>query len=140
MKLPFLKNVLVVTINTFSFFVLGYGQREIVPLPLNKLNRDSLNKIIAQKEKQRDYQTLGEIYGGLFTYFVETNYQDSVFIYESKAEECQYKAGDSARYYFTELQMGDFCTNASNYELAKAYYQKALSFYLYTRNYKMLTH
>src|SRR4051812_32537050 len=81
------------------------GQREILPLPLDKLNRDSLNKIIFQKEK--DPQALGDIYGGMMAFYYISNYRDSGIIYGQKAEDCLYKAGDSAGYYYLELQLGD---------------------------------
>ena len=117
-----------------------YGQQEIMPLPLDKLNRDSLNKIIVQKEKAKDYKALSDIYGAIYTYYFQTNYTDSAAIYALKAEEYSYKAGDSAKYYFNQVQLGELSVHSYNYETAKKYYQKAQTYYQQTKNYKMLFH
>jgi signal transduction histidine kinase len=114
------------------------GQREILPLPLDKLNRDSLNKVIRQKEKEKDYQALGNIYGGMLAFYFVSEYQDSAIIYGTKAENYLYKAGDSAKYYYIQLQLGDLSRLA--FDVAESYYKKALAYYTKTENYKMMAH
>lgn len=116
------------------------AQREILPLPLDKLNRDSLNKVIQQKDKEKDYQALGEIYGGIYTYFFETNYTDSTLLYAIKAEENLLKAGDSSKYYFTQLYLGNMSIGGFDLNTAKSYYQKARDYYTRVKNYKLLAH
>src|SRR3954469_7607947 len=116
------------------------GQREILPLPLDKLNRDSLNDVIQQKEKAKDYQALGDIYGGIYTYFFETNYADSTLLYATKAEENLLKAGDSSKYYFTQLYLGNMSIGGFDLNTAKSYYQRARDYYTRVKNYKLLTH
>lgn len=113
---------------------LVYGQREILPLQLDKLNRDSLNKIIQQKEKEKDYQALGEIYGGMYTYFFQTKFRDSTIIYAIKSEQNSLAAGDSARYYFTQLQLGDLSVYGFDFIGANSYYTKAINYYKRTNN------
>lgn len=116
------------------------AQREILPLPLDKLNRDSINKIIQQKEKEKDYQALGDIYGGIYTYFYETNSTDSTLLYALKAEENLLKAGDSSKYYFTQLYLGQVSIGGFDLSTAKSYYQKARDYFTRVKNYKLLTH
>lgn len=118
------------------FFKYAIAQNEIIPLPLNQLNRDSLSKIIEQKEKQKDYRGLGEIYGGIYNYFLYTSFRDSAMMYAGKAEENTLRAGDSAKYYFTQLQVAQFNTGIDSL-LALAYYNKALAYYVRTKNYTL---
>src|SRR4030095_5200426 len=90
-KSLFLLKYIGLTIFSATYVETSYGQNEISPLPLDKLNRDSLEKVIRQKEKEHDYKTLGEIYGGIYTYFGQTDYLDSTLKYASKAEDYLYK-------------------------------------------------
>ena len=117
-----------------------YAQQEITPLPLDKLNRDSVNKIISQQEKEKNYKGLGLLYSGIFIYFFHTKYRDSATIYALKSEECFYKAGDSVNYYFMQIQLGELSSLAHDLENARNHYQKALGYYYRTKNYKMLFH
>ena len=119
----------------FAFSYKLYGQRELVPLPLDKLNNDSLHEVIQQKEKEKDYKALGVIYGGIYNYYLYSSFKDSVIIYTHKAEENAYKAGDSSIYYFIQLQRAEFYTNALDFKAAKGHYEKALQYYLRTKNY-----
>jgi len=116
-----------------------YAQQEITPLPLDKLNRDSLDKIIEQKEKEKDSKALGILYGGIYNYYLYSNSRDSAIKYAMKAEENTYKAGDSSRYYFIQLQMGDLSTNAQDFNTAKMRFDKALHYYTRIKNYTLQT-
>nr|MBA2561948.1 hypothetical protein [Chitinophagaceae bacterium] len=116
------------------------GQDEIVPLPLDKINRDSLNKIILGKEKQRDYKALGDIYGGIYNYFLYSKFRDSALIYIKKAAENFYKNGDSSRYYFVQLQSADLYNDARNYHLSEYAYKKALNYFQRTKNHLLQGH
>ena len=128
----------------FLFFTSSfklYSQQEISSLPLYRLNRDSLNMEIHKKEKEGKFKELGELYGSLYIYFYhQTQYRDSATIYAFKSEENSLKAGDSARYYFTQVQLGELSEKASDLENAMIRYQKALNYYILTNNYKMLFH
>jgi signal transduction histidine kinase len=120
------------------FFVCSrtlYSQQELTPLPLDKLNTDSLNKIIALKEKQKDRQDLAIIYGGIYNYYLYSSQSDSSLKYAVKAEENALAAGDSARYYFIELQRSDVFTNTRDFANAKDRVEKALGYYKRTKNY-----
>jgi signal transduction histidine kinase len=132
---------------SFSLYILSFicvqqvcGQQEILPLSLDRLNRDSLNNVIQQKEKEKDSKALAEIYGGIYAYFFDSNHKDSATSYAIKTENFSLQAGDSARYYFTQVKLGELSINAYNTEIAKAYYLKALSYYYRVKNYKMLFH
>ncbi|TKK68820.1 hypothetical protein FC093_08985 [Ilyomonas limi] len=114
----------------------AFAQKEITPLPLDRINRDSLNRIILQKERQKDYQSLSAIYGGMYNYFLYSTYRDSAVLYAEKAEANSLKAGDSATYYFIQLQLGDFNT-AIDSHLTATYYKKALAYYKRTNNYTL---
>jgi len=114
-----------------------YGQQELILLHLDKLNQDSLNKIILKKEKGKDYKALGIIYGGLYNYYLYSSFKDSAIFYADKAEDNAYKAGDSARYYFIQLQLGELYSNALDFKTAKACYEKALQYYVRTKNYTL---
>ena len=113
-----------------------YAQKELTPLPLDVINRDSLNKVIEQKEREKNYKTLGIIYGGIYNYFLYTSFRDSAMMYAAKAEENTLKAGDSARYYFTQLQLAQFNAGIDSL-LALAYYNKVFPYYLRTKNYSL---
>ncbi|WP_018613274.1 tetratricopeptide repeat-containing sensor histidine kinase [Segetibacter koreensis] len=116
------------------------GQREVVPLSLNKINRDSLAIIIHQKEQEKDYQALGDIYAGIYSYFYETRYKDSTLFYIGKAEENLLKAGDSSKYYFTQLHLGQIYFGGFHLDTARSYFTKAKNYYSSVNNFKMLTH
>ncbi len=137
--MPFLKLIGLLIITHLHAQVV-WAQREILPLPLDKLNRDSINKVIRQKEKEKDYQALGELYGGIYTYFYETKYRDSTIRYAIKAEENSLKAGDSTRYYFTQLHLGELSINDFDLNTGRSYYQKARDYYKRINNYKLLAH
>jgi len=117
-----------------------YGQQKMIPLAIDKLNRDSLYEIIRDKESVKDYQPLSEIYRGIYIYYFQTKFTDSAITYALKAEEYSFKAGDSANYYYDLVQLGELSVHAHNYETAKIYYQKARDYYLRTNNFKMLFH
>ena len=119
---------------------LVWGQREISPLPLQTLNRDSLMKVIGQKEKEKDYQALGDVYGGIYNYFYETSYKDSTLMYALKAEENLLKAGDSSKYYFTQLHLGQIYFGGFDLNTARSYFTKARDYFYRVKNYKLLTH
>jgi signal transduction histidine kinase len=124
---------------TLSVCNVANAQREIQPLHLDKLNRDSLNSVIQQKEREKDYKALGKLYGGIYTYYFESNV-DSALMYAQKAEAYSYKAGDSSAYYFIEAKLGELSSNVHNLTIANEYYKKALNYYTRTKNYKMLFH
>ena len=116
------------------------AQNEITPLLLDQINHDSLNTAIQSAEIKKDYQALGAIYSGIYTYYSESAHRDSATIYGIKAEEYAYKAGDSAKYYFTEIKLGEFAADAHNFSVARSYYYKALNYYQRLKDYKMLFH
>lgn len=118
----------------------AHGQREILPLALDKLNRDSLNKVIRQKEKEKDYQALGDIYGGIYCYFFQTKFRDSTIFYADKAEQYFYMAGDSAKYYLMELRHAELSIYSNNIDLAKSYLEKVKKYSTRIKNYQLLTH
>jgi tetratricopeptide (TPR) repeat protein len=118
------------------YFGPTYAQNEILPLALDKLNRDSLNEVLSKREKENDYQALGDIYGSMFAYYFMSEYRDSAVIYVQKAEENLYKAGDSAKYYFTLHHLGSL----SVFDVAESYDQKALGYFIRVKNYKMMAH
>ncbi|MEJ7685381.1 MAG: hypothetical protein WKG06_47570 [Segetibacter sp.] len=89
---------------------------------------------LGKKEKEKDYRALGEIYGSIYTYFFQTKHRDSTIIYAIKSEQNSLKAGDSARFYFTQLQLGDLAIYAFDFTVAGAYYNKALQYYKRTNN------
>ena len=124
--------------SSFILFFFGsqklHGQQEIVPLPLDKLNRDSLDNVIAEKEKKGDKTSLVALYGGIYNYYLYSNSKDSGIKYALKAEENAYQTGDSAKYYFIQLQIGEFYTGL-DFEKAKDYYERALKYYSKTKNY-----
>jgi signal transduction histidine kinase len=122
------------------FFRYAAAQNEITPLPLNQLNKDSLNEVIQKKENAKDFKVLSGIYGGMFMYYCESHNRALAFEYAIKTEECALKAGDSAKYYFTETKLGEFSADGRDYKTAISYYQNALRFYQRTKNYKMLFH
>ncbi|MGN6617710.1 MAG: hypothetical protein ACTHJ5_11100, partial [Ilyomonas sp.] len=63
------------------------AQREIRPLPLENLDRDSLNRMINVYKKENNCKKLGEIYGGIYTFYAESEHRDSATIYAIKSEE-----------------------------------------------------
>ena len=130
--------------NVFLFFLCCCrqlaAQHEIFPLSLDQLNRDSLNKTINHEEQQKNYKKLGTLYAGIYGYFYQTKYRDSATIYAIKSEECFYKAGDSANYYFMQIQLGELSSLARDLENARYHYKKALDYYYRTKNDKMLFH
>lgn len=107
------------------------AQKEIVPIPIQQINRDSLNKVIWKKEKVKDFKSLAVIYGGLFNYFLYSESKDSAMLYAAKAEENSLLAADSTLYYFIQLQLGEFNAGIDSL-LAVAYYHKALAYYTRT--------
>ena len=119
--------------NVFLFFLCCCrqlaAQHEIFPLSLDQLNRDSLNKTINHEEQQKNYKKLGTLYAGIYGYFYQTKYRDSATIYAIKSEECFYKAGDSANYYFMQIQLGELSSLARDLENARYHYKKALDYY-----------
>jgi signal transduction histidine kinase len=116
------------------------AQDQIISLPLDRLNQDSLNKVIQKAESKKDYKTLCDIYGGLFMYYCESKYRALATDYAIKTEGCALKIGDSAKYFFTENKLGEFSADAHDFKTAIKYYQKALQYYQRTKNYKMLFH
>jgi signal transduction histidine kinase len=67
-----------------------------------------------------------------------SNQADSAITYGQKAEGYLYKAGDSAKYYYIQLQLGNL--SAFAFDVAETYYRKALGYYTRIRNYKMMAH
>jgi signal transduction histidine kinase len=127
-----------IAICTLHVLITGYSltlfaQQELTPLPLDQLNIDSLNKIIQQKEKQKDQQALASLYGGIYNYYLYSTHRDSAMKYAMKAEDNAYAAGDSAKYYYIQLQLGEFYTPI-DHEKAISYYQRSLDYYIRTKN------
>lgn len=112
------------------------AQQEIVPLPLDKIDRDSLNLVIQSAEHKKDHAALGKIYAGISNYYLLSSYKDSGIKYLVKAEENAYRAGDSTRYYFLQLHKGEFYAGL-DFKLSKLYYEKALKYYENTKNYSL---
>src|SRR5437763_6914045 len=117
------------------FFKYSVAQNEIISLPLNQLNKDSINKLIQRAEDKKDYKTLTNFYGGMYMYYCESQYRALAVQYAIKTEECCLKTGDSAKYYFTETKLGEFSADAHDFKTAIAYYRKALEYFLRTKNY-----
>jgi signal transduction histidine kinase len=106
-----------------------------MPLPLDKLDPDSLNKLIALKENKHDAQSLTTLYGGIYNYYLYSSERDSALRYAVKAEENALAAADSARYYFIQLQMGELFTNTQDFTNAARRFETALGYYKRTKNY-----
>lgn len=112
-----------------------YSQQELTPLPLDKLNADSLNKLIVLKENENDRQSLTILYGGIYNYYLYSSERDSALRYAVKAEENALAAADSARYYFIQLQMGEIFSNTQDFANAGSRFERALGYYKRTKNY-----
>jgi signal transduction histidine kinase len=123
-----------------GYTIASHAQSEIFALQLNKLNRDSLNKQILSAEKANDHKKLNALYTGIYLYYFETKYTDSATIYALKAENYAAKSGDSTAYFFNEIKLGELATNAHNFENARTYFEKTISYYQRTGNNKMLFH
>src|SRR6476620_5346908 len=113
-----------------------FGQQELKPLPLDQLNLDSLNNVIRQKEQQKDQKALASLYGGIYNYYLYSAHRDSAMKYAMKAEENAYKAGDSAKYYYIQLQLGEFYAPL-DFDKTISYYQRSLDYYTRTGNYAL---
>src|SRR5690348_3655891 len=109
------------------------AQQALTPLPLDQLDNDSLFNVIRQKEKQKDQHALAALYGGMYNYYLYSTHRDSAMKYAMKAEENAYAAGDSSKYYYIQLQLGEFYTPI-DFEKALSYYQRSLDYYLSTGN------
>jgi signal transduction histidine kinase len=116
------------------------AQSGIAPLPLNLLNADSLNEVIEKNENEENYKILSALYGGMYMYYCESHDRELAIKYAMKAEQYALKAGDSARFYFTEVKLGEFSTDAHAYQAANSYYQNALTHYRNRKHFEMLFH
>ena len=116
------------------------AQNEIAPLPLNLLNADSLNEVIEKNESKENYKILSALYGGIYMYYSESHDRALAMKYAMKTEQYSLKAGDSARFYFTETKLGEFSTDAHAYQAANFYYQNALKHYRNSKHFEMLFH
>jgi signal transduction histidine kinase len=127
-----------IAISTLHVLITGcsltlFAQQELTPLPLDQLNIDSLNKVIQQKEQQKDQHALASLYGGIYNYYLYSIHRDSAMKYAMKAEDNAYAAGDSAKYYYIQLQLGEFYTPIDHGK-AISYYQRSLDYYIRTKN------
>lgn len=111
------------------------AQVELTPLPIDKIDYDSLHKVIQKEEATKNYRRLGLLYGGIYNYYLYSSFKDSAIIYADKAQENAFRAADSTTYYFIQLQLAEFYTNALDFKLAQDHYEKALRYYLTTKNY-----
>src|SRR5689334_18269137 len=81
-------------------------------------------------------QALRSLYGGKYNYYLHSTHRDSAMKYAMKAEENAYAAGDSSKYYYIQLQLGEFYTPI-DFEKAISYYQRSFEYYERTQNFAL---